>query len=61
MAPDSQMTTVAEHSSDTRSASVAWLLQCTDCEVTWRDHEGAPCWSCGEAGVVANPDRLVVD
>jgi hypothetical protein len=37
------------------------VLACASCEVTWRDRPGAPCWFCGEAGHVANPERLVLD
>ena len=37
------------------------VLACASCEVTWRDTPGAPCWFCGEAGHVANPERLVLD
>jgi hypothetical protein len=37
------------------------VLACDSCEVTWRDRPGAPCWFCGEAGYVANPERLVLD
>lgn len=42
----------------TKIPSMMW---CTDCDVTWRDLPGAPCWFCGEAGQIANPKRLVLD
>jgi len=37
------------------------VLGCDDCEVTWRDQPGAPCWFCGKAGHVVRPERLVLD
>lgn len=37
------------------------MMSCSDCDVTWRDLPGAPCWFCGEAGHIANPKRLVLD
>lgn len=37
------------------------VMSCSDCDVTWRDFPGAPCWFCGEAGEIANPKRLVLD
>ena len=37
------------------------VMACTDCDVTWRDVPGAPCWFCGGIGELANPKRLVLD
>jgi len=37
------------------------VLGCDECEVTWRDHPGAPCWFCGSPGHVIRPERLVLD
>lgn len=61
MGPDPQMTSIAQHRHGKPVITAALVLQCPVCEVTWRDHVGAPCWSCGKTGVVANPDRLVLD
>jgi len=53
------------HTDLTRSRAAAstipTVLSCNICEVTWRDLPDAPCWFCGEAGHVANPERLVLD
>ena len=40
---------------------VVSMMSCSECDVTWRDLPGAPCWFCGETGEVANPKRLVLD
>lgn len=61
MGPDPQMSTVIEHLTNDPSPATVAVLQCATCEVTWRDREGTPCWSCGKPGVVASPDRLVLD
>lgn len=45
----------------TMTEDIPTVLACEPCEVTWRDTPGAPCWFCGEAGHVANPERLVLD
>lgn len=37
------------------------MMSCSDCDVTWRDVPGAPCWFCGDEGEIANPKRLVLD
>lgn len=44
-----------------RLANVVSMMVCSDCDVTWRDIPGAPCWYCGGTGELANPRRLVVD
>ncbi len=44
-----------------RDSEVPAVMACRECEVTWRDVQGAPCWFCGEIGELANPKRLVLD
>lgn len=45
----------------TLTDGIPTVLACGICEVTWRDTPGAPCWFCGDAGEIANPERLVLD
>lgn len=45
----------------TATQDIPTVLACETCEVTWRDIPGAPCWFCGGAGHIANPERLVLD
>lgn len=62
MGPDSQVSAILSQRLGTPMASSPPTVQeCQRCEVTWRAHVGAPCWYCGRAGTIANPDRRVLD
>ena len=61
MSPDTQSTAVVARVGDGQPVQSAIELACPNCEVTWRAFVGAPCWSCGAVGIVANPDRLLLD